>query len=65
MEQPQPAGPRSTKWRPTKPGDWQTNVPVTQSSFAFAPPPGARKVASTELKQPSEVPEGAVMATRN
>ena len=44
--------------------DWQTNVPVSQSSFAFAPPPGARKVASAELKQLNEVPEGAVMAAR-
>ena len=42
--------------------DWQTNVPVTESSFAFTPPAGATKVAAASLKQMDEVPAGVTIA---
>lgn len=44
--------------------DWQSDVPVADSSFSFIPPAGAKKVAAAELKQLNEVPQGAAMAAR-
>jgi hypothetical protein len=44
--------------------DWQTNAPVTESSFAFIPPPGAAKVAAADLKQMDEVPAGVTLARK-
>jgi hypothetical protein len=39
-------------------------VTIPDSSFAFTPPPGAKKVAASELKHLNEVPQGAVLAAR-
>jgi hypothetical protein len=45
--------------------DWQSDVPIADSNFAFTPPAGAKKVAASEMKQLNEVPQGAVIAARN
>jgi len=42
--------------------DWRTDVPVTESTFAFTPPAGATRTAS--LKQTDEVPAGITIARK-
>lgn len=44
--------------------DWKSGVTIPDSSFAFTPPAGAKKVGAAELKQLNEVPQGVAMAAR-
>ena len=44
--------------------EWKTDVPISADAFTFTPPQGAKKVATDELGNIDEVPQGVVTGAK-